>query len=302
MGFKKILLPVDGSSSSPWILDRTRRLLSLPQLSVTILGVAPPAGDPASAVDPRHKPMHDAIRAMKDRLLMEGVEAAASIVFGDPATEILREAAVGGYDLIAMATHGRTGLDRILFGSVSLKVLQASPIPLLLARPLLKPDGSLSASERTDAAKFQNILVPLDGSETAEEIIPAVEKLARAMRSHVHLLTIVPGGAEEGGHRRTAETALLRWCRILDSLGIEAAPEVRAGEPASEVLDCLHERGLDSIALTTHGRTGLPRAIYGSVAEKLLARAAVPILVCRARLSHPHVPAFEGTSLRLGIP
>ena len=302
MSFKKILLPVDGSSASPWILDRIRRLLALPGLSVTILGVAPAAGDPVSAADPRHKPMHDAIRGFKDRLLAEGVSAIGSIVFGDPAAEILREAAVGAYDLIAMASHGRTGLDRILFGSVALKILQAAPMPLLLARPLLKPDGSISSAERTDPARFQNILVPLDGSQTAEEIVPAVEKLARAMRSRLHLLTVVPGGSTESEHRRAAEAALLRWCRIFDSVGVEATPEVRAGEASSEVLDCLQQRGLDTIALTTHGHTGLARALYGSVAEKLLARATVPILVCRSRLTHPPALQVQATSLRLGIP
>lgn len=292
MTYRRILVPLDGSAVSRWVLSRSERLLAQPSTEVRLLGVADATGaqaaDPLFRADPRHKPLHDELASLKASLLARGIAAEAEVLFGDPATEILREAATNEVDLVTMATHGRTGLNRLLFGSVALKVLQACPIPMLLFRPLLRYDDSLSPVERTDPARFQRVLVPLDGSAVAEEVVPALERLARALQASLHLFTAVPGGAEEPAHRRDAETYLARWTRIFSSIGIDATTEIRAGEAASEALDCVRERGLDAIAMTTHGRSGLKRAVYGSVAEKILSHAEVPLLVVRSRVALPH--------------
>ena len=291
MTYHKILVPLDGTAVARWVLSRSERLLAQPSAEVRLLAVVEATGaqasDPLYLADPRHKTVHDDLASLKASLLARGIATDAEVRFGDPATEILREAATGGFDLVTMATHGRTGLGRLLFGSVALKILQACPIPMLLFRPLLRYDDSLSPVERTDPAKFQRVLVPLDGSPVAEEIVPALERLARTFLAGLHLLTVVPGGAEESAHRRDAEDYLARWTRIFSSIGIDATTEVRAGEAAVETLDCVRERGLDAIAMTTHGRSGLNRAVYGSVAEKILSQSEVPLLVVRSRVALP---------------
>jgi nucleotide-binding universal stress UspA family protein len=305
MTYHKILVPLDGSAVSRWVLSRSERLLTRPGTELLLLGVAEAsaaqAADPLFRADPRHKPLHDELASLKASLLARNIAVDAEVRFGDPATEILREAATSDFDLVAMATHGRTGLNRLLFGSVALKVLQACPLPMLLFRPLLRHDDSLSPVERTDPARFQRVLVPLDGSAVAEEIVPALERLARTFGASLHLFTAISGGADEAAHRRDADDYLARWTRIFASIGIDATTEIRAGEAAAEALDCVRERGLDAIAMTTHGRSGIHRAVYGSVAEKVLSHAEVPLLVVRSRSTHtrPFQPVDPGRKLRV---
>lgn len=285
--YRRILIPLDGSELSRWVLARARRLLEQPGLSVTLLTVVETdeerASDLSFRVDPRDHPVQEALGAAKSELLERSVAAHAEIRFGDPATEILREIAGGGHDLVAMSTHGRTGLGRMMFGSVALKVLQASPVPLLLFRPLQRADETLSPAETSEPATFKRILVPLDSSEAAEQVLPAAEAMARTFGSKLHLFTAIPGGAEEASSARVAEEYLNRCRRILGGHDLVSLVEVRTGPAAEEALAAIREHGLDAVAMTTHGRSGLARAMYGSVAERILLEAEIPVLLLRSR-------------------
>lgn len=293
--WKRLLIPLDGSELSTWALARAKNILEQPGVSVTLLQVVETteerARDLAFQVEPRHRAAHDALAALRDDLLERSIPARAEIRFGDPATEILREIAAGGHDLVAMTTHGRSGLARVMFGSVALKVLQASPAPLLLFRPLQRPDETLSPAETSDPARFRRLLVPLDGSEGAEEILAAAEGFARTFGSKLHLFAAVPGGPEEAKHRRVAEEYLGRWQALLGSRGLKPLVEIRTGSAAEAALAAVRELGLDGVAMTTHGRSGLPRAMYGSVAEKILRDAGVPVLLLRNRKLRRPLPA-----------
>ncbi len=295
----RVLIPLDGSEISSWVLKRARLLLERPGITVTLLRVVETDEDRASElgfrVDSRHLDVQAALSAVREELLQRSIAAHAELRFGDPAREILREIASGGYDVVAMSTHGRTGLRRVMFGSVAFKVLQASPVPLLLFRPLQAPDGSLSTVETSDPARFRNILVPLDGSPAAEEILAAARGLARAYGSKLHLFRAIPGGSDEAEYRRQAVEYLVHWERLLGQWGIVAFGAVRTGPAAEQALEVIRERGLDAVAMTTHGHTSLARVVYGSVAEKVLVGAEVPMLVLRnsrlrSRLPEPAPP------------
>jgi nucleotide-binding universal stress UspA family protein len=293
--YQRVLVPLDGSELSTWVLSRAEHLLRVPGLSVTLLRVVESsedqAGELAFRVDPRHGELEADLARLRDELVARAVAAQAEVRFGDPAGEILREAASGGYDLVAMTTHGRTGLGRVMFGSVALKVLQASPIPLLLFRPLQRPDGTLSPVETVEAARFRRILVPLDESAAAEEILPHAETLARTFGSKLCLFSAIPGGADEAVRRADASEYLGRWQRLLESRGLTASAEIRTGLPFEEAARVIRENGLDAVALTTHGRTGMARAMYGSVAEKILCGAGVPVLALRNGRGRPPMPS-----------
>jgi nucleotide-binding universal stress UspA family protein len=303
--WKRLLVPLDGSELSAWALSRAKNLLDQPDVSVTLLHVIEAAEDRARdlafQVEPRHREAHDRLAALRDQNLERSIPAHAEIRFGDPATEILREISAGGHDLVAMTTHGRSGLARVMFGSVALKVLQASPAPLLLFHPLQRPDETLSPGETSDPARFWRLLVPLDGSPAGEEILPAAEGFAETFGSKLHLFMAIPGGADEAGHRRAAEEYLDRLQARLGARGPRPEIQIRTGSAGEEALGAIRDLGLDGVAMTTHGRSGVPRALYGSVAERILREARVPVLLLRNRRMRRPLPAADLEHRPLGV-
>jgi nucleotide-binding universal stress UspA family protein len=125
--------------------------------------------------------------------------------------------------------------------------------------------------------------VPLDGSELADEILPFAMELARAFGSRLFLFTAVPGGPDGRARETQAGEYLSKRGLWLKGAGVKCETFVRVGAAAEEALTVVTECGLDAVAMTTHGRSGIARAVYGSVAEKILSHAEVPLLVVRNR-------------------
>jgi nucleotide-binding universal stress UspA family protein len=141
---------------------------------------------------------------------------------------------------------------------------------------------------------YSKVIVPLDGTETAKAVLPFIEGIAGPLDLEVLLLRVVMPGSEE--LRRTAKehlADLLPTLRreALDSLrsvedrlttkGIRVATDVRIGDPAAEILAECDRTGADLIAMATHGRSGLGRLVFGSVAETVIRNARVPVFVLR---------------------
>jgi nucleotide-binding universal stress UspA family protein len=145
---------------------------------------------------------------------------------------------------------------------------------------------------------YQSILTPLDGSKRAERILPHVEALARKFGATLLLLQIVEpivlgvspydAGAiylaEEIGRRtEEAKTYLASVQNLLDEKNIVAQTKVEYGPVVSTILAVADEQNVDLIAMASHGRTGLARVFFGSVASGILNRAERPLLVIRAQ-------------------
>jgi len=136
---------------------------------------------------------------------------------------------------------------------------------------------------------FKKILVPLDGSKLAEGILPRVEWLAKIHDGEVTLLRValahVFPGADPVQHQvdvvREAEEYLAKIEANLKSVGVRVNSVVRYGQDAQEIVDHAKDRGFDLIAMSTHGRTGVTQWVLGSVANKVIHAATVPILLCR---------------------
>ncbi len=144
--------------------------------------------------------------------------------------------------------------------------------------------------------QFHRALIPLDGSATAAAIIPAFLTLALSLKLEVVLLQVLarvtPPATEGVGTRRLiadpmerlqqeAEAYLGRIADELCARGLTVQTAVRVGEPASEIVQGALECQADLIAMTTHGRSGLSRLFFGSVAEAVLRRASVPVFLMR---------------------
>lgn len=152
---------------------------------------------------------------------------------------------------------------------------------------------------------FKKIVVPLDGSALAEAVLPFSEQLARSCGSEVLLLQVIPpasrvvgftGTADLGPMTRTdveaisatleaetrqAEAYLRKLADALISRGINASWEVRQGPPGPTIVSCAKERNVELIAISTHGRSGLGRLIFGSVADYVMRHSGLPILLIK---------------------
>jgi nucleotide-binding universal stress UspA family protein len=141
---------------------------------------------------------------------------------------------------------------------------------------------------------YRRVLVPLDGSLVAEGVIPFIMEIAGPLDMQVVLLRVlvpVPPMPVEGTRqvviedlekrRAEAEEYLVGMARELRDKGVRVTTDVRRGEPVAEILQGAREAEADLIAMTTHGRSGLRRLLFGSVAEAVLRQAEIPVFLMR---------------------
>lgn len=285
----KILVPLDGSRLADGVLAHVRRLAAREPTDVTFLHVVPEflAAHDEKA---RRAEVDEHFASIGGLLGREGVTVhRALVVAPDAAERIVETARTQGMDLIAMSTHGRTGLDRWVRGSVAERVLRAATVPVYA----VNPRGVLVEGDQVGG--WTRILVPLDGSERAQRVLPLAGEFALASGPQAELVLLhvdepeVPGVhpvdevAARGAQAR-ADAALASCRDRLLQAGLEHVRIVgRFGrDPAHEVLETARELGADLIAIASHGRTGLARWRFGSVAERVLREAAAPLLVVRA--------------------
>jgi nucleotide-binding universal stress UspA family protein len=279
----KVLVPLDGSRLADGMLAHARRFVGQDGSEVHLLRVLPEAGGSQADREDRFAEAHRHLGECRELLEGDGRVVTTRVVEGDPAEQILLHAETDGFDLIAMATHGRTGAMRWLRGSVAERVLRHAPIPVFLANP----EGLVLQGDGLEIGK---VLVPLDGSPHAERAVPLALDLAVAEGAEVELLHVDQPG--RGGVHPVAEVASRnaqkRAEQLLDDLrnaleerGVKRTHVVgRYGpDPAAEILDVLEAAKPDLVVMSSHGRTGLRRFRFGSVAEKVLRRCTCPVLV-----------------------
>ncbi|MBI3273366.1 MAG: universal stress protein [Planctomycetes bacterium] len=285
---RKILVPLDGSALADRILTHVRRILLREEAEVMLLRVMPP---PTSQRDERvqREELELASAHLEERLralAALGARVRFDLMTGDPAEQLLQFAAGYAPSLIAMSTHGLTAQDRWPYGSVTARVLRRARHPLFVSTPL----GFADADADTPAVlPFRVLLVPLDGSETSARILPLVEHMAHLYESEVVLVHASDFPAEEspspGLLRQPVDDAMRAVVRPfrerLERAGLRARVRVSFGHAGLAILDAVAEEKADLIAMTTHGRSGISRWVFGSVAEKVLSRCPCPALLLR---------------------
>lgn len=282
----RVLIPLDGSELGDRILERMKPIAKQGSATLELLAVIP---EDASEQARKH------LQRIQLKLKEEGFNAEYHIRSGDPATEILRAADQFQPELIAMSSHGRSGIARWVFGSVAERVLQRAKHPVLIANP-----GGLDAAPEDVAKPFKTVLVPLDGSKRGAEILPVVTEIAKAYDAEVVLLHVGPAATTGAplvmpaiDTLPTSEeaAALIEPARVqLEKDGINVRVITAFGEPAEQILEAVAANGADLVAMATHGHTGLERWVFGSTAEKLVRHSPVPILVKRTITSNWSVP------------
>lgn len=292
--FKKILVPLDGSETAEAILPFAQEIATNVGAELLLVTAVQQVGvwDAALTLQVMDKEQAAAQQYLTDQVQKLGGKAKSSVIQGDAAEAILSTADKEKADLIAISTHGRSGLRRFLFGSVATKLLEASKVPVLFLHPKEGEDKG------APGPVIKKILVPLDGSDVAMSVMPTVEEFAKAMGATLVLfhavapLTVYPGFESAAVPamntvldelQNQAKEILSRAAEKAKAAGVEATWIVVLDSAVDGILRTGDDVKADLIAIGTHGRGGLGRMVLGSVADGVVRRSAdIPCLVIRS--------------------
>jgi nucleotide-binding universal stress UspA family protein len=210
-----------------------------------------------------------------------GIEIESLVCEGEASdiiTEIAREKKA---DLIAIGTHGRRGLNRLIMGSVTSAVLVNSPVDVIMVR---KPDAESSGT-------YPSILLPFDGSEFSKKALERACQLSMMDGSEVTVLYVIPRYEEMVGFFRTdsirkslsaeAEKIVAEATRIASGHGISVKTEIQEGQTADEIVKTASRLKKHLIVMGTYGWRGINKVIMGSTTERVVMDAPCPVLAVK---------------------
>lgn len=282
--YENLLVPVDGSDGAAGILHHAAEIAQSSDAQVQLVHVADTTQDSVTVVE---ADVVDALVQRGEEIVDEaaktmnthGVAAGTDVVQGNPAPTIVEYADRYHHDLIVIPTHGREGLSRHLLGSVTEKVVRLSSVPVLASR--MKSDEQLEYP-------YDDILIPTDGSPGASHAVDHGLSLASRLDATVHALSVVddtlPGldiGTTVTGEadEEQASAAVDDLISDAEERGLtDTVRHIEHGSPAEEILECIESNDIDAVVMGTTGRRGTDRILLGSVAEKTVRTAPVPVI------------------------
>jgi nucleotide-binding universal stress UspA family protein len=313
--FRSILVPLDGSPTAEQALplaiavaQRTRAKLRLALVHQTLIAPVHLGTEQlyTSIELSVRKSEREYLRGWADRIRESSQHPVASVTLTGAIAPALEEyVRENSVDLVVMTSHGRGALRRAWLGSIADHMVRSLEIPVLLVR------SAETQPSETATARLGNILLPLDGSPLAEAALEPAMALARAWDVEIGLVQVieplvfpiesqmVPAvGYDEklAAIRRDAANDYLN-----DIAERVRADRVRASSAAvlgvgvaDALLQLARPERYGLIAIATHGRSGLRRMVLGSVADKLVRGADIPVLVCRPVGSRKHRSSRTG--------
>ena len=296
--YTRTLIPLDGSKVAEQVLPYARFLAKALGIPVELLGVVDPDvlvpfSNPAQG---RHLDTLVAETTSRTATYLDttarsfqGPQVKCSVEKGKPEDAIIEKAALDPNTLIVMATHGRSGIQRWLLGSVTDKVLHGSTHHLFLVRA--------SDQGKTDGeSALKTVILPLDGSALAEQPLPHVVDLAQKMKLGVVLVrayALPPTiSAEDYGYysadlldqlESEAREYLQGKVNEVKQRGVERVTSVvTTGYGAEEIITLARNTAENFVAMCTHGRSGIKRWVWGSVTDRVVRHSGDPVLIIRA--------------------
>lgn len=282
--YDEILLPFDGSDGAAKALYHTAEIAHWADAKIRILFVADTTRDSLTVVETQ---VVDALVQQGESIVGEaektletlGVDHHSDVVQGNPAPTIVEYADRYGYDLIVMPTHGREGISRYLLGSVTEKVVRLSSVPVLTAR--MHPEEQLQFP-------YERILVPTDGSDAAVTAAQHGLSLAESLDATVHVLSVVDNSSPAldmhsiGSGKQSTQAATDAVSDIVaraEGRGISnTVSHVEQGSPSELIYEHVETDDIHAVVMGTTGRRGSERILLGSVAEKTVRSAPVPVI------------------------
>ena len=306
--YSRMVVPLDGSCLSERVLSYVRQLglgLSIPVTLMTV--VEPPTPTIGHSLNPdaheyeskTHLEDHAAsyLEGIASDLRSAGLQVSTATPTGTPAQEIVSEAVRHPESLIAMSGHGRSGAARWWLGSVADRVLHLTNTPLLVVRSEEEGSGH--------GERFDKVVLPVDGSALAEQIIPHMTPIARGLGLSVDLVRVLPAWndvfqlaaapefynpsfesmaesmATQAKEEATAYLEQLKQRLLQEGIGSVEAHLLR-GDPAASIIDVAGETPDRLVAMTTHGRSGVGRWVMGSVSDRVVRNSGDPVLLLRS--------------------
>jgi nucleotide-binding universal stress UspA family protein len=311
---RAILVPLDGSASAEAALPVALALVRRNDARLVLAtAIEPPpsvrGGQGALVFDQRldterRAAMRQYLRQVTVRLLGEdgSLPIEARFLEGPAAATIVQAAQESGAELVVLTSHGHGGASRLWLGSITDALVRQLRVPILVLRA---DDGT----PVPPAGRFRRILVPLDGAPQSEQGIHAATALAGRDGVHYTLVRVVEllhpllqtVASEQdveidiATQRSEAERYLADVEARLGADGLDVRGEVRVSRYAAPaIVGVAEEIGADLLSVATHGRGRAGRLLLGSVADKLLRTAHIPVLVSHVDEEDRRAPAPEG--------
>lgn len=289
-GVERILLSSDGSEFSEGAVREAIRLAKKCSSSLSVMSVLDinPEFDAMAPqiIEKREKDARVHLEAVQARVRKEGLDCTTTVLRGeDPYKEIVNEAIRNKNTMIVMGRRGRTGLSRLMIGSVTARVIGHAPCNVLVV-------------PKAGQLEFKSILVATDGSKYSAAAASEAIGLARRNNSSLTVISVVPSElttptdidftvnqreliAEKEMHN--AEKSAKDVKEAAQKEGVSARAFVMTGKPSEAVIQLAQEKKADLIVLGSHGRTGVEKLLMGSVAERVIVLASCPVLVVKSK-------------------
>ena len=309
--FRRIVIPWDTSTHAPSTQQDTlalaRSIAHRTGAAIVLAHIIPLPGDSAKDTEERA-----AVERMAQRLRDLGLDAEAVVESGPIAEGILRVAQQTRADLVALTPHQRGLLEGIWRPDIVGQLFAELSLPAILTPPTATPGSAAQRSIHLLSDPVASVIVPLDGSQLAERALPYALAFAEEYHRPLLLVRVVKPivlylTAETSAFLvetdEENEHEALRYLRdTRKRLAQQAAQPVqttlRIGQPADEIRQLFEAHPGSLLVMSTHGRTGMTRAVAGSVATAVMRHALGPMLIIPPHcppLAHEHTVATAHT-------
>ena len=280
--YDRLLFPTDGSDPAAEALEYAVAVAREHGGTLDVLSVVTDEDGGTDEDGITREAGERAVEAAAARARERGVSVVTAVSPGDPSEVIVDHARAAGAELIVVPTHGQRGLRRRLLGSVTERVINTAPVPVLAINP---------GSEPAPGYPPGDVLVPTDGSRGATLAVRDGVELAAATGATLHLLHVIETGrlgpdADSSAETDRADAIVAEAAETATAAGLEPRTSVvEHGEPARAIREYVEDAGVDLAVVGTQGRTEFSRNVLGGVAAKLVRTAPVPVVWVRAPAS-----------------
>jgi nucleotide-binding universal stress UspA family protein len=206
------------------------------------------------------------LESIKAQAKKEGVDCTTVVTLSEePYQDIVDHASKNNVDMIIMGTHGKTGMKRLMMGSVTAKVIGHAPCNILVL--------PLNAK-----VECRNVLIATDGSKYSEAAASEALGIAKRCGSSLIVISVASSEAEIASAKDTVN----KVSEAAEREGVKTTAVVTKGKPYEAIIETAKQNKADFIVVGSHGRTGLDRLLMGSVTERVIGHAETAVLVVRA--------------------